>query len=198
MDRTELGRTTVTEVAGNDPRGWIADPGVAVEVVRERTGRDWDQWRTLIDAWPGHTDGHTAVARWLEHEHAIDGWWAQQVTVGWERITGRRLPNQLADGTFTAGRSATRSLDADAVRTRLLDDAGRAAIFPGMATELRSRPTSKNVRIGLPEGVAEVSLATRSDGRVTVTIQHQKLPSPGSVTRWKAFWGEWLDGLSER
>lgn len=188
----------MTQQTGDDPRGWVADPGTDVEVVRERTGRDWDQWRALIDAWSGHADGHTAVARWLEQEHGVDGWWAQQVTVGWERITGRRLPNQLADGTFTAGRSATRSLDADALRSRLLDDPGRAALFPEMATELRSRPTSKNVRLGLPEGVAELSLATKPDGRVTVTVQHQKLPSPESVTRWKAFWGDWLAGLPER
>lgn len=188
----------MTEVAGKGSPSWVADPGTHVEVVRERTGRGWDQWRALIDAWPGHGDGHTAVARWLEQEHGIDGWWAQQVTVGWERITGRRLPNQLADGTFTASRSATRSLDADALRARLLDDLERAALFPGLVAELRSRPTSKNVRLGLPEGVAEVSLVTKPDGRVTVTVQHQKLPSPEAVSRWKAFWGDWLDDLPER
>lgn len=190
--------TDTTQPTGDGTRAWVADPGTDTEAVRERTGRDWDQWRTLIDAWPGHGDGHTAVARWLEQEHGVDGWWAQQVTVGWERITGRRLPNQLADGTFTASRSATRSLDADALRARLLDDAQRITLFPEVATELRSRPSSKNVRLGLPEGVAELTLVPKPDGRVAVTIQHLKLPSPEAVTRWKAFWGDWLEGLPER
>jgi hypothetical protein len=186
-----------SEGTTDGPSGWVADPGTDDEVVRERTGRGWDEWRALIDAWSGHAEGHTAVARWLEHEHGIDGWWAQQVTVGWERISGRRLPNQLADGTFTAGRSITVSVDAEALRARLLDDDQRATLFPGHPTELRSRPTSKNVRIGLPEGVAEVAMAPKPDGRMTITVQHQKLPSPESVTRWKAFWGDWLAGLPD-
>ncbi|MFU8839452.1 MAG: hypothetical protein ACNA8R_01865 [Nitriliruptoraceae bacterium] len=161
-------------------------------MVRERTGRGWDEWRELIDAWPGHVEGHTAVARWVEQTHGVDGWWAQQVTVGWERISGRRLPNQLADGTFTAGRSATVTVDAEALRARLLDDEQRAVLFSGRPTTLRSRPTSKNVRLALDEGVVEIAMAPKTGGRVTIAVQHQKLPSPDAVTRWEAFWGAWL------
>lgn len=174
----------------------MADPGATDELVRERTGKGWDEWREAIDAWPGNLDGHTAVARWVEEEHGIDAWWAQQVTVGWERITGRRLPNQLADGSFTASRSATVEVDAEELRARLLDDEQRAALFPDHATTLRSRPTSRNVRLGLPEGVAELAMAPKPDGRVTITVQHHKLPSPEAVSTWKAFWGDWLAGLS--
>lgn len=155
-------------------RGPAIDPGADEQVVIERTGRGWQQWRDLIDAWPGHRDGHTAVARWLEQEHGVDGWWAQQLTVGWERLSGRRLPNQLADGTFTANRSATIEVDAEVLRAHLLDADLRAALFPGEAPELRSRPTSKNVRLGVGEGVAELALRPKPDGRVTVTVQHHK------------------------
>jgi hypothetical protein len=183
--------------AEDGTNGWAADPGTDDGLVQERTGRGWDEWRALIDAWPGHTDGHTAVARWLEQTHGIDGWWAQQVTVGWERISGRRLPNQLADGTFTAGRSATLTVDADTLRARLLDAERRSALFPNHATELRSRPTSKSIRLAFEEGVAEVAIASKPDGRVTITIQHQKLPTPDAVTTWKAFWGDWLAGLDD-
>lgn len=186
---------TPAEPSGG-PGSWVADPGADDEVVRERTGRSWDEWREAIDAWPGHADGHAAVARWLEDDHGVDGWWAQQVTVGWERITGRRLPNQLADGTFTAGRSATITVDADALRARLLDDTQRATLFPDGATTLRSRPTSRNVRLAFEEGVAELAMAPKPDGRVTITVQHHKLPSPEAVSTWKAFWGDWLAGLS--
>lgn len=179
-------------------RGWAADPGTDERVVLERTGRGWEQWRTLIDTWPGHVDGHSAVARWLEQEHGVDGWWAQQLTVGWERITGRRLPNQLADGTFTASRSATVAVDAEVLRAHLLDADLRAALFPDQTPELRSRPTSKNVRLGLDEGVAELAVVPKADGRVTITVQHHKLTSPEAVTHWKAVWGAWLAVLPGR
>jgi hypothetical protein len=167
------------------------------EIIRANTGRGWDDWVVLIDDWEGREDGHAAVAAWLQQEHDVDGWWAQAVTVGWERLTGRRLPNQMADGTFTANRSATVAVDHAALRARLLDPDGRAALFPGLDVALRSRATSRNVRLGLPEGVAEIAIAPRDDGRATVTVAHTKLPAPEDVAVWKTYWGEWLDGLRE-
>lgn len=192
-------RVLIAQAAARSDRGWAADPEHTDEVVRHSTGRGWDEWRDLIDAWPGHTDGHGAVAAWLEEEHGVPGWWAQSVTVGWERITGRRLPHQVADGTFTANRSATITTDATALRGLMLDADGRATLFPGDGeVTLRSRPASKNVRLGMGDGVAEVHIAPgRDDGRVTITIAHTKLGSPDEVAHWKAFWGDWLTALDE-
>jgi len=179
-----------------DP-GWIAEPEVGDAAVREATGRGWDEWRELIDRWPGHADGHAAVATYLTEELGIEGWWAQSVTVGWERITGRRLPQQRPDGSFSASRSRMLRVDAERLRELLLDEAGRAVLFPGLAPELRSRPTSKNVRLGLGSGSAEISLTPRDDGRVTVTIQHERLGALGDVAAWKAYWGAWLDAIDQ-
>lgn len=190
-------RALIEKAADRDARTWVSEPEHADAVIRENTGRGWDEWRELIDAWPGHEDGHTAVAAWLVEEHDVPGWWAQNVTVSWERMTGRRLPNQMADGTFTANRSATITTDVTALREMLLDDAGRAALFPGLEVELRSRPTSKNVRLGLPDGVAEIATARKGDGRVTVTVAHTKLSSADEVALSKAFWGDWIRALDE-
>ena len=178
-----------------DADSWVSEPEHTDAVIRERTGRAWAEWRELIDAWPGHRQGHAAVASWLQDEHGVHGWWAQAVTVGWERITGRRLPNQMDDGTFTSNRSATIATDVAALRELLLDEDGRAALFPGLDPELRSRPTSKNVRIGLGGGVAEIALAPRADGRATITVSHSKLSSPQEVATWRGYWGGWLEAL---
>jgi hypothetical protein len=190
-------RALIEQARDHDALDWASEPEHPDEVVRSNTGRGWEEWRALIDTWPGHEDGHAAVAAWLQEEHGVPGWWAQSVTVGWERITGRRLPNQVADGTFTANKSATITLDHDALREMLLDEAGRADLFPGLDPHLRSRPTSKNVRIGLEQGVAEFDLAPKEDGRVTVTVSHAKLTSPEDVAQWKQFWGDWLEALGE-
>lgn len=188
-------RALIEQATGRDHRGWGSEPEHTDDVIGANTGRGWEEWRELIDAWPGHVDGHSAVAAWLQEEHDVDGWWAQAVTGGWERITGRRLPYQMADGTFTANKSATITTDHDALREMLLDEAGRADLFPGLDPELRSRPTSKNVRIGLGQGVAEISLAPKDDGRVTITVAHAKLASPEDVEQWKGFWRGWFEAL---
>jgi hypothetical protein len=101
------------QAASQRRRTWVAEPEQSDAAVLAATGRGYDDWCDLIEAWPGHEQGHGAVAEWLQQEHGVDGWWAQSVTVGWERITGRRLPHQQSDGTFTAGRSRTVAVDTD-------------------------------------------------------------------------------------
>ena len=190
-------RVLIEQAAGRQPSGWAAQPQHTDEVITANTGRSWDEWRTLIEGWPGHSAGHTGVASWLVDEHGVDDWWAQAVTVGWERISGRRLPHQMADGTFTANASATIATDAEALRELLLDDAGRRDLFPGEDVELRSRPTSKNVRLALRGGTAEIAITPRDDGRVKLAVAHAKLASPQDVEYWKAFWAGWLKALDE-
>ena len=180
-----------------DAGGSASEPQHTDAVMIERTGRDWNAWRELIEAWPGHRDGHAAVAEWLVTKHGIDGWWAQAITVGWERISGQRATYQRGDGTFNANASATITADADTLRATLLDDDGLAASFPGRNAQLRSRPTSKNIRIGFDEGVAIIAVTPKGGGRVTVTVQHTKLTSPDSVAHWKKFWAEWFAVLNE-
>lgn len=177
------------------PRAWVAPPEVSDDAVRAATGRGWNEWCDLIEASPVGEADHPAIATHVADHHDLDGWWAQSVTVGFERITGRRLPYQQPDGTFTANRSATVTTDPDALRAMLLDPDGRADLFPDQTTDLRSRPGSKNVRIGLDAGVAEISLAPRDDGRVRITIQHQRLPSFDEVEPTKQWWGAWLTAI---
>lgn len=70
-------------------------------------------------------------------------------------------------------------------------------MFPGEEVELRSRPTSKNIRLGIGGGVAEISLAPKGDGRAVVAVGHAKLSTDDDVEHWKAFWGDWLAALDD-
>jgi hypothetical protein len=176
-------------------RTWVSEPELGDDALRKATGRGWDAWCDIVDAWPGKDQGHTAVAAYLASSHGVDGWWAQGVTVGWERITGRRLPYQMADGSFTAGRSKTIDVDAAALRAALLDGEERGGLFPGHATELRSKPASKTIRVLIGPGTATFTLDAARDGRTKVTVAHEKLPSSQSADEWRFYWGEWLEAV---
>lgn len=176
-------------------RAWVAPPEVTDQAVIEATGASWDQWCDLIDAWSGSADGHAAVAQHLAAEHDLDPWWSQTVTVGWERITGVRLPYQRADGTFSAGKSATIPGDPAMLRRMLLSDSDRKELFPGHQTELLSAPDAKAIRISLGPGVAVMSIEPKSNGRMRVAIQHNKLPTFERVEEWKFYWTDWLDAV---
>jgi hypothetical protein len=177
-------------------RPWVSPPETGDEAVLAATGRGWDAWCDVIDASPVRDDGHGAIAAHVQSAHGVDAWWAQTVALGYERITGRRLPHQQPDGTFSMSASRTLALDADGLRARLEDADARATLFPGQATGLRSRPGTRNVRLALDEGTVEVALTPKAGGRTMVAVQHAKLPSPEAVTRWKSYWAAWLDGLA--
>lgn len=190
-------RVLIEQASSVSGRVWVAPPELSNEAVLASTGRGWDEWCDLIDAWPGRSDGHAAVARYLQHEFEVDGWWAQAVTVGWERITGVRLPHQMPDGTFTANKSRTMRVDADLLRKMLLHDEDRADLLPGLASNLRSRPGSKVIRLEVGPGVAQIGIDALPDDRAKVTIQHTQLPEYGDVENWKSYWDEWLDAVDE-
>lgn len=196
-ERYNAARRALLAKSTAGPRAWASEPETSDAKVAEATGRGWNAWCDLIDAWPGHAEGHTAVAAWLVEQHGVDGWWAQSVTVGWERITGRRLPYQMADGTFSASKSRTVEVDAEALRTLLLDDADRADLFGGTAAALRSRPTSKNIRLAVGGGTVEISIEPKGADHAKVTVAHTKLAAHDDVQRWKHFWTDWLAALNE-
>jgi hypothetical protein len=182
-------------------RAWAADPGHPDESIAATTGHRWDEWVTLIDAGPGRAAGHTAIASWVHSEHGVPGWWAQAVTVGYERITGIRLQGQMPDGTFSVSRSRTVALSSTVLRELLLDDADRANLLPGFETVLRSKPSSKSLRFRISrdgEALGVVMFSMDEVGeRVRVAVTHEKIATFDDGEVWKAFWEEWLGVVAE-
>ncbi|GAA1690805.1 hypothetical protein GCM10009792_08520 [Microcella alkalica] len=182
-------------------RVWVAQPQHSDELVREKTGRGWDAWVDAIDAGPGRAAGHPAIAAWLVAQ-GVDDWWAQGVTVGYERITGLRLPGQMPDGTFTVSRSRIVAMAPEEARAMIHDDDARAALLPGFETVLRSRPGVRSPgfelrRDGELLGRVTFAFDPAPGGRTTLTVAHAKLPTLEEGDHWKAFWAEWLAALEE-
>ena len=196
-ERYAAARRVLIDRAPRAGRSWVSQPEMGDAAVSEATGRGWEEWCDLIEAWPGHADGHAAIAKWLEAEHGIDGWWAQTVTVGYERITGIRLPHQMADGTFTANKSKTITADAELLDKMLRHGDDHADLFPGEATEVRSKAEAKTVRIAIGGGVALVGVEPRDQARCKVTVQHSGLATFEDVERWKFYWQDWLEALDQ-
>jgi hypothetical protein len=180
----------------------VTEPEVDDLSVKRATGRDWDEWCDLIDAWPGNNDGHSAIAAHIAEVYGLEGWWGQGVTVGYERITGRRVVNQMADGTFSAGKTRTVTVDVAALRASIVDDADRLELFPGLDTTLRSKPASKALRVGVAidgEAIGSVlfSFTPKGEGRAMINVSHDGLPDGAAVERWKQYWADWLAAIDD-
>ncbi len=196
-ERYAAARRILIEQSPSGDRLWVSEPDISEDAVQAGTGRSWDDWCDLIDEWPGSSDGHAGIASYLQSEHGVDAWWAQGITVGYERITGLRLPYQRPDGTFSAGKSRTVQVDATLLKALLLDDGNRKNLFPGQATELRSNPTSKVIRISIGPGIAQIGIETKPNDRAKVSIIHEKLPDFDDVAEWKFYWSDWLEAIDQ-
>lgn len=190
-------RVLIAQAEG--PDAWVSQPEASEEAVRENTGHGWNEWVALIDAGPGRDAGHTAIATWVRDEHDVGSWWAQGVTVGYERITGIRLPGEMPDGTFTISRTRVLDLDASDFRAALLDDALRADLIPNLATTLRSKATAKSLRFDVEQrgetvGIVAFALDAVKE-RIRLTVTHEKLATPDDGELWKAHWAAWLAAL---
>lgn len=63
------------------------------EQVTAKTGKGWDEWFDIIDSF-GLEKGHTAIAKHLREEHGVDDWYAQAVTIQYEKEHGARELHQ--------------------------------------------------------------------------------------------------------
>ena len=201
-ERYAAARRVLLEQAAsqNRRRVWHAEPEMSNEAIINGTGRGWDDWCDLIDARPAGIEGHTAIATYVRDDLSTDPWWSQGVTVGYERITGLRLPYERPDGTFTASKSKTVVIDPAELRSMLLDDDRRDDLFPGFSTVRTSAPDSKTIVIEIGAGVTEFRVSDASDSadgarRAKVSVQHSKLPAHQLVEEWKFYWADWLKAI---
>ena len=81
--------------------------GVSNAAVLEKTGKSWSEWLTILDAAQATAMPHKEIAAYLHEEHQLPFWWAQMVTVSYERIRGLRDIGQRRGGKYDANKSKT-------------------------------------------------------------------------------------------
>ena len=143
--------------------GAEASPGAAVadapgarrpysdEVIRRNTGRAWDGWFALLDAWGAARRPHPEIARWLVDEHGVGGWWAQGVTVAYEQARGLREPGQRRGGLYEVSATKTVNVPVERLYEAFADPELRERWLPGRQLRGPHRPPEQ-VRPGQLEG----------------------------------------------
>ncbi|HET7520852.1 MAG TPA: hypothetical protein VFK61_04850 [Candidatus Limnocylindria bacterium] len=194
-------RRTATLPAVDNPRRLIPPPGMTGDaLMRQRTGRDWAEWIGILDAWGAESRPHIEIARWLNREQRVDGWWSQQVTVGYEIAIGRRVTGQRGDGSFSA--TATRTLAAtmeDVVEA--VTDAGlRKRWLPRAPLVERPTRAERTARFDWEGNGSRVVFwfENLGDAKCRVAMEHQRLADVEEVGRMKAYWRAALLRLKEQ
>lgn len=174
------------------------EPFTSEEAVHENTGRRLGEWFAILDAWGGKERSHKEVARHLMDKHDVPGWWAQNLTVSYERARGMRVKGQRADGSFEATASKTVAAPATRAFEALMDESLRSSWLPdgGLSPKTASGP--KSARFDWEDGLSRVLVTFDDRGeKCVVAIAHQKLPGPEAMAEMNAFWRERLAVLKE-
>ncbi|HET9345717.1 MAG TPA: DUF4287 domain-containing protein [Candidatus Limnocylindrales bacterium] len=164
--------------------------------MRKATGKGHGEWFAILDTWgaTGHT--HTEIARWLNAEHGVAGWWSQNITVNYERARGMRRPGQMADG-FSVSATRTIGAEPEQILKAFTDAAVRKRWLPG--APMRQRPTRAALTARFdwaePKSRVVVIVGEKGTGKAVVTVTCEQVPDADAAEALKARWRASLSEL---
>jgi hypothetical protein len=176
----------------------LAEPPVSEEAIRTGTGRGWDDWFRILDDWDGTSHTHTEIARYVNGEHGIDGWWSQSVTVGYERARGMRAPNERPEGFEVSVSKTIDMAPLEAWRAFVEPKRRQTWLDLGLRMRTGTRTMGRSARFDVPsEGTrVNVFFDPKGDDRSVVTVTHLKLADAGDVAAHRADWRRRLGRLA--
>ncbi len=170
--------------------------GRSDSILKEKTGCSWERWVKALDRAKAYTWSHREIAQHVHDRYKINGWWAQTVTVGYERIKGLRAVGQRRDGSFEANKSKTFAVPLERLYHAFGDKRTRARWLPGVDLTVRTATRNKSMRITWPDRTSLVVGFTRKGaGKSEVALQHGKLPDRDAQVRMKEYWADRLGAL---
>jgi hypothetical protein len=173
------------------------EPPVAEPALVAATGQGWEHWLRRLDAWGALDRSHRDIAAWLRDERGVPGWYAQAITVGFERARGLRAVGQRGGG-WSAGASKTVSVPVERLYAAWADEARREVWLPGAMLRVRTATAPRSVRYDWESGASRVVVGFEaiSASKSRVALEHEKLPDGDAAAAMKAFWRERLSALA--
>jgi len=169
---------------------------VADASMQRATGKSHAEWFGRLDDWGSTDHNHTEIATWLREGQGVPGWWAQGITVSYERARGMRAVHQQRDG-YSISVTRTVSADPDRALAAFSDTTVRRRWLPD--AEMRRRPTRAVLTARFdwsdPMSRVVVNIVPKGDGKALVAIGHEQLPDAESAERLKTAWRAWLGEL---
>lgn len=173
----------------------MSDTNISNEAVLNATGKEWADWFKVLDKEDSTRKSHKEIAAWLSAHFDISGWWAQMVTVQYERERGMRKVHEKKDG-FEASKSKTIEVPIDRLYQAWADESRRSAWLDDPKFTIRKANKNKSIRISWHDNTNVVAgFYKKSDSKSQLSIQHNKLPKKEDVQKRKAYWEKQIEQL---
>lgn len=196
-----LPKTTPVAKTARKPASRIdyaALAGTSDATIKAKTGCTWERWVGALDYLGAKEMSHRDIAMLVHEKYKIDGWWAQTVTVGYERIKGLRARGQRRDGTYEANKSRTFDVPVATLFEAWTDADLRNRWLDGESVKIRTATAPKSMRLGWSDGsIIAVGFLPKGKSKSAVAVSHTKLPDKATSDRLKQYWSERLEALGE-
>lgn len=166
------------------------------EKIAVVTGKPWDAWFAVLDQWGARGRSHRETAAYLMNEQGVAGWWAQTITVFYQRARGLRLKHQQADG-FTVYASKTVAVSAEVAFDAFVNARTRRRWLTDGTMTLRTSQPGRTARFNWGDGATRVLVSFDAKGaaKTAVAVAHERLPDPDEAETAKASWRKRLTEL---
>ncbi|MDQ3962954.1 MAG: hypothetical protein M3277_03450 [Actinomycetota bacterium] len=169
---------------------------VADSKLKDETGKSWNQWFAILDRTGARARKHPEIVRFLIEEKGVHGWWAQTITVGYERARLGRLKYQNANG-FSVTASKTIAVPIDTLFDAFVDARKRKKWLTDGMMSIRTSQPGRTARFNWEDGSTRVVVGFTDKGpsKSMVAIAHERLPDADEAETAKALWKQRLTAL---
>lgn len=184
--------------AAPTPPDYEALSGIANRRLEEKTGCTWERWVTMLDGFGAAQMPHREIAALVQRKFRVSEWWSQTVTVGYERIKGRRAIGQRIDGRYEAGKSRTFAVPLTTLFDAWANTRRRKRWLGDAPADVRAAVAPRSMRLDWGNGtVVSVWFSAKGPEKSSVAVSHMKLDDRAEADRLRQFWSERLDALGE-
>jgi len=183
---------------GPKPSEYARLAGMSDAKVKAQTGCTWERWVKSLDYHGAENMSHREIAELVSRKYKTPDWWAQTVTVGYERIKGLRARGQRRDGTYEVSKSRTFDAPVSDLFGAWSDAALRRRWLKENEVRIRTATEPKSMRLDWSDGtIIAVGFAAKGKGKSSVAVQHTKLADRATAERLRKYWSDRLDALGE-
>ena len=164
------------------------------QAIKAKTGKGWAQWFAALDKAGAAKRDHKAIAALLEEKMGLGSWYAQTVSVSYERARGIRAMNQKCDGEFSV--SVTKVMPVPLSKLFQAATARQADWFPKGVFVESSRTEDKYWRGKWKTGRLAIGFIAKGTDKAQIAIDSGRLPGPEAVEKERATWKKAVEKLS--
>lgn len=183
--------------AAKKPAGAEAyTPAMSDEAVKVKTGKNWMGWFVILNRANAADMSHKEIVSLLHEKHDVPGWWAQMITVEFERARGGRKKHEESDG-FSVSASKTLNLPLAKLYAITADAKQRKRWFPETEFTPSSETKDKYLRGSWGKSGArlEIGFYAKGDDKSQIAVQVNKMVKESDVERERKAWKAALEKL---